>query len=71
MKNKIKVILDFMENPEVNVDAEQKVFLNGVSDPITEDNLIGKYITMVERDNITGCIVLTLEEEMLEIEDDK
>ena len=64
----IKIIIDFDKEPTFNGDAKQVVYLNGVYDPVDAENIIGKYITNVELHNETKCLILTLGEELPEIE---
>jgi hypothetical protein len=70
MNTKIKVVIDFSIDPTVNPDAEQVVYINGNYEPIDTENIIGKHITAIELDENTKCLILTLEEELPEIEEE-
>lgn len=64
----IKVIIDFNKEPSAYKDARQVVYLNGVYESMPEGNLIGKYITGVSLDESTNCLILTLDEELPDVE---
>jgi len=64
----IKVVIDFSDNPENNPNAVQVVYVNGIYTPIDTNNIIGKYITGIELDKNTHCLILTLDEELPEME---
>lgn len=64
----IKIVIDFDNDPMYNADAVQVVYVNGIYTPIDTNNIIGKYITGVELDKNTHCLILSLEEELPEME---
>lgn len=63
----IKVIIDFDKDPEIKT-AKQVVYLDGVYETIDAQNIVGKYITGVTLHTETRCLLLTLDEELPEIE---
>lgn len=65
---KIKIVIDFKDDPTLNPKTEQVVYMNGVYDPIDTENIIGKYITEIELDENTKCLILTLDEDLPEME---
>ena len=67
----IKVIVDFDKEPTLNKDAKQVIYLNGVYEPVDVKNIIGKYITGVSLHDETKCLILTLDEELPEIEEEQ
>lgn len=67
----IKIVIDFEDNPMDNPEAKQVIYVNEVFTPIATNNIIGKYITGVELDENTKCLILTLDEELPEIKDEK
>jgi len=69
MNKEIKIVIDFDENPMEEPGAKQVVYMNGIYDPIGTENIIGKYITAIELDENTKCLILTLDEELPEIEE--
>ena len=64
----IKIVIDFEDNPMDNPNAKQVVYVNGIYNSIATNNIVGKYITGVELDENTKCLILTLNEELPEIE---
>lgn len=61
----IKVLIDFDSDPTIRFSkAKQVVYMSGVYTPIDRSNIIGKYITGVEVDSDTGCLILILDEEL-------
>ncbi len=67
----IKVVIDFSDDPSNNPDAVQVVYVNGIYTPIDTNNIIGKYITGIELDENTHCLILTLDEELPEEENNE
>ena len=65
----IKVIIDFDKEPTTNKDAKQVIYLNGVYEPMPAENILGKYITGIELNEDTKCLVLTLDEELPKVEE--
>lgn len=67
----IKIVIDFEDNPMDNPEAKQVVYVNGIYNSIATNNIIGKYITGVELDENTKCLILTLDEDLPKIKDEK
>jgi len=66
----IKVMIDFDRDPTIK-NARQVVYMNGVYTTMDSQNIIGKYITAISYHEDTGCLVLTLDEKLPEIEGEK